>query len=392
MFVRLLLLTLSVICVVLGVNYFKRTFNIGPGLPDLTDNLQRPSGSASPVVPSPALVATESAQLMAKDQLGLLLAMPLLLDESGIASNSVSLAYIREVKPSMVVLFGSEIPATAAAAVTAQLHALPDPPLVAVDHEGGTVQRLSGAGFTVLPSWQQLCSMQAVKRTELLASSAAELKRAGIQVVLGPVVDRTASGSALRSRSCSSNPEKIAQVAQELINTYKMAGITAMLKHYPGIGSSRADLHTQSAKVMITPDDTQPFEQLLTASPDLPVMISHLRIDPADPNTPCSMSYLCVGELHRVFPDSLLVSDALEMKSAGFLASSSAVVRPLPERASASLKAGVDVLLFGPSVTESDLTAVRARLERDFIKKDQLDTTAQTHSARTTKWKNAISQ
>ncbi len=394
MFVRILIFLLLVLCVVMGVHYVKREFGVGPGLPNLT------AGWQSDLTPPPTLIPSlptdadnqQTASDSVRQQIGSLLAIPLILDEDGVASNSVSLAFVQEHQPLMVVLFGTDISATAAAAVTSQLHQLPNPPLVAVDHEGGTVQRLAGSGFTTLPSWQQLCALQPEVRGDLIASSAAQLQQAGIDVVLGPVVDRAASGSALRSRSCSADPEKIAAVAQQLISIYKEVDIATMLKHYPGIGSSRSDLHTQSAKTTIKADDTRPFEILMANDPTLSVMVSHLRIDPADPETPCSMSYLCVGELHRVFPDAILVSDALEMKSAGYLTGSSTIQRPLSERPTAVLRAGVDVALFGPSVTEADLTAVINQLEKDFTISGRLDAKATTHVLRANQWRAIIQQ
>jgi beta-N-acetylhexosaminidase len=394
MFIRLLLITLTVLCIVMGVHYFKREFGVGPGLPDLTAGWQFGPESADLDAVTPTLAPSSSASAKPEtlqDQLGNLLAIPLILDEDGVASSSVTLEYVHAKKPLMVVLFGTDVSATVAASVVADLKKLPHPPLVAVDHEGGTVQRLAGAGFTRLPSWQQLCSMPDEKRTSLIASSAEELRQAGVDVVLGPVVDRVASGSALRSRSCSSDPEKIASIARNLIETYQAAQLTPVLKHYPGIGTARADLHTQPAKVTITPEDTQPFEMLLALHPRLPVMISHVRIDPADPNNPCSMSYVCVGELRRVFPEAFLISDALEMKSAGFLASSSAVQRPLSARASQTLRAGADVALFGPTVTQADLDLVLQNMENDLALLGRPDDSTSAHITRAKQWRSSVS-
>lgn len=393
MFVRILLIILTLLCMAMGLHYFKHQFGIGPGLPDL-------SGYWPSAQPSPSpLVATSSAQQSdpalsdadtVERRLAGLLALPLLVDDTGIASSSVSLQYIGEKRPLMVTLFGTEIPATVAAAVVAQLRQLPVPPVVAVDHEGGTVQRLSGEGFTQLPSWRQLCSMAPEARKDLMASSAAELAETGIDVVLAPVLDLTASGSALGTRTCASTPATVATVAQEFVDAYTAVGIVPVLKHFPGIGSARVDLHTQSAKVTVTPQDTQPFETLLTANPPLPVMLSHLRVEPSDPGTPCSLSYLCVGELHRAFPESLLVSDALEMYSAGFLATSSAVLRPLPERAVATLRAGADVALFGPTVSQADIDATLKQLQKDLQPMGQLERSTLEHITRTRQWRASL--
>ncbi len=399
MFVRLLLFSLAVICIVMGFHYVKREFGISPGLPDLTLFFDTALPSAPPAAAPPA--STQSGALdpsksddsmVGDDRLGSLFAVPVLLDETGIAASSVTLAYIRETQPLMVVLFGTDVPATAAASAIAQLRTGAKPPIIAVDHEGGLVQRLSGEGFTRLPSWQQLCNMSELQRAPLLASSAAQLKQVGINAVLGPVMDLSASGSALRSRTCAANPDQVVLMARESIEAYRAEGVSSILKHYPGIGSAKVDLHTASAKVVLTPKDTQPFEALLLEQPELPIMISHVRVEPADALTPCSMSFVCVGELHRVFPKALLISDALEMKSAGYLASSSAVLRPLPDRATNALRAGIDVLLFGPAVTEADLRAVHQKLQQEYVLSSGLTAKAAEHVARNEAWRSSLLQ
>ncbi len=373
----------------MGVHYVYREFGVGPGLPDFSARLlgsQMQTPSPMPAEPTSTPEPTDSVQI----QLAQLLAVPLVLTDEGVASSSVSLKYIAEKKPLMVVLFGSKLSSDVVTRVVAELSSLPTPPVIAVDHEGGSVQRLSGPGFTVLPSWRELCASPVEKREALLASSAAELKKAGVDLILGPVIDRSASGSAMGNRACSSDPAVIARIAQEQIVINQEQGVASMIKHYPGIGLARADLHKQSTKIALKPEDVQPFETLLSVNGALPVMISHARIDPADPETPCSMSYLCVGELRQVFPEVLLVADALEMNSAGFLASSSAILRPLPERGSASVRAGVDVVLFGPSVTEAELDGVLVQMEKDFTRSGQLDARAQQHLARTKKWRATL--
>jgi beta-N-acetylhexosaminidase len=392
MFYKLLITFLTLVAVVMGLHYFKREFNVGPGLNFISQYLPKNATPTPELLsPVPDLSATSAAIVLTpRAQLSRLLAVPVILDEDSIASSSISLTLIGELEPAVVTLFGSDIAATTAAVVIDQLQALPNPPIIAVDHEGGTVQRLSGDGFTILPSWRTLCQMAPEKREQLLASAAAELKAVGVDLVLGPVVDRTASGSALAGRTCSSQPEVIAQNAQALIDIFEKNGIASMLKHYPGIGAARADLHTRSAVIALTPQDTQPFETLLTQTPSLPVMIGHVRIEPAQPDLPCSMSTLCVGELRRVYPQSLLVTDALEMKSAGFLASSSALLRPLPERAASALQAGVDMLLFGPSVTELELTESLDLLEQVYVVQGKLDARVTTHFDRVTQWQQSL--
>lgn len=389
MFIRLVILSLTGLAVIMGIHYLNRQYGIGPGLPALPDAwFAQVKPTPPPTVVPAGTAATDTSQERLRRSLAGTLVVPVLVNEEGLDPAGLSLTYLGKLQPLMVVLQGSEVPATAAATVISQLKALPNPPLIAVNHEGGRVQTLSGEGFTQLPSWQQQCAQSAAVRAEAAASSAAELARVGVEVVFGPVVDRAAGGR-LRDRTCAANTDTIITAASEQITAYQASGLTPVLMHYPGLGALGVDLSAQPAAATITETDVLPFERLLTARPGLPVLVSYLRITPADPDTPCALSYLCVGSINQVFPDALLIADAVDQPAAGYLATSSAVQRPLGARAGLALKAGVNALMFGPTVTEQELEQALDAIVEEVTILDIVDKRVSQRLEQTRDWKTS---
>lgn len=238
-------------------------------------------------------------------------------------------------------------------------------PLIMVDHEGGSVQRLRGSGFSALPSWQQLCDMSSLERRELLSQSANEVADSGVAIVLAPVVD-FGENMALGDRICASEPGMVVSRAGEFIDAFSQAGVLPILKHFPGIGQTRFDLHDRFDQVTVTPVEASVYREILEKYPDLGVMISHVGVVNQHAQIPCSLSPDCVGELRANFDVKLVVTDALEMASARFDAERPLEPRPLLEVAELAIRAGNDVLLFGEGLRHDQLMAVIDHLEEVY--------------------------
>ncbi len=232
------------------------------------------------------------------------------------------------------------------------------PPLILVDHEGGTVQRLSGDGFTKLPSWKEACTLTSEERGELWQRSADELQKVGVDLVLAPMLDISANHPVLKTRVCSDDPETIAVAAGEFVATFNAFGVNAAIKHFPGIGQTKKDLHKAFDTVTVTEDDVELYKLMLTAYPTTAVMVSHVGVVNQDETLPCSLSASCVGQIHELFPGTLLISDALNMKATGV----NETTQPLALTAQKALEAGVTVLLFEPGVSEADLRQIQDQL------------------------------
>jgi beta-N-acetylhexosaminidase len=366
-----LLALLTALAGLLGYNYFARPFS---------QNMQQQVISS----PSPSAENTSEPKfdsLSSKQRVALIIAAPLLVTETG--QNSDHLEWIQEHSPGAITLFGENVSSTSAhKAIEQVLKNYSTDPLLAVDHEGGTVQRFSGEGFTILPSWQSMCSMSSTERKALLSVSASELQALGIDVVYGPVIDIAASGSALKTRACGSDAQYVASRAIEYLEVFSEKSILPVVKHFPGIGSVTRDLHEYPATITASEQELTAYEYVLGEYPQVGAMMAHVSVDGGLGGEVCSLSKDCVKGFKTLFNQALVFSDALEMKSAAIdpTASSSATLRPLTDRAVRAALAGNHLLLFGPDVTSEELDLVINELikqyEQDILMKRTIDESA----------------
>lgn len=365
-----LIVGLALIAGLLGWNYVARPFS--------------QVEESSPVQASPSPLSSLEQRMRAlstEEKIHLMMVAPVTVSNS--ASASADLAWINEHQPGAVILFGTQISSSSAkkavTAIEAAYTAAQYSPLIAVDHEGGTVQRLSGTGYTKVPSWQSLCAQPASASAQVLKASAAELAQTGIDMVLAPAIDVASSNAVLKSRVCSAQPEVVAEQASSFIEIFSAERILPVAKHFPGIGKTTRDLHTTFDRVTIKPEDAVLYKVILDQFPRIGVMISHAGVTNQYPDLPCSLSLDCIKELVNNYPQVIVVSDALEMKSASYLPDTSER-RPLPEVAVRAVSAGNSLLVFGPTVTDQDLTQVTEALkiayERDELVKSQVDRSA----------------
>lgn len=341
---------LAVTAVVLGWNYYHRPF-------ERYFAQQLSLMSASPVpAPTPTTVPIALNQ-----QIAGVMAWPIDLDDEP-ASLSTQLSTVALVKPGFVTLFGSAVSAVQAQQIIEQVDTLAGQPWVWVDHEGGTVQRLSGDGFTPVPSWSELCQQSATQSGEVVAAAARELRQVGVDGVLGPVLDLRSGSRVLGTRLCSHQPEVVLTRSLAAIAAWQATDVQPVIKHFPGIGAASRDLHTNFARVEVNPAEAGLFAQILDRFPKLAVMVSHVGVTNQYPDVPCSQSEACVQELAATYPSALIVTDALEMVSAGYQGQSQPL-KSLSDRAIAALKAGNHVLLFGPKLSHVELQQVMADIE-----------------------------
>lgn len=345
------------------------------------------SPSPSPQTGTPAEQARQQviSQLTPQQKVAQIIAVPVRLPLAGPFSSTASAQtnrWLETTKPGFIVIFGRNIGYEEAQVSISQLKTAAQlsepniPTLALVDHEGGTVVRLSGTGFTKLPSWQELCTLPPETTSELLRKSARELSLVGINMVLAPVVDVGANSAVFRSRLCSSQPELVVDRATLAIDAYQAFNVKPVLKHFPGIGETTRDLHTSFDRVTVTPELALIYAQLLQAFPRVGVMISHAGVVNQFADVPCSLSQTCVGELTSNANGALVMSDALEMVSAGYQKETQ-VLKPLSQVAEEAVLAGNHILLFGGNASEAEIETVvatlSARYQRDAAFKAKLD-------------------
>lgn len=244
-------------------------------------------------------------------------------------------------------------------------------PLISVDHEGGDVQRLSGEGFTVLPAWQDTCLLEPDERKQLLESSAEELSQVGIDIVFGPVVD-VGNNIVLGDRICSIDSYPIvADRSMDFITAFSNRGILPVIKHFPGIGLTKKDLHTSFDVITISDNDVRLYKYIIEQSPTLGVMISHVGVTNQYPDVPCSLSSSCISELKTTYPEVLVFSDALEMDAASYNRENPLKPHDLLSISKQAIVAGNDVLLLGQSVSEAELTEIVFELTKEYVNDEE---------------------
>lgn len=237
------------------------------------------------------------------------------------------------------------------ASLSETIHKLRSPRLlIAVDHEGGRVQRFR-EGFTVLPAVARLGELYDtdVRKAEQLAEltgwlMAIELRAVGIDFSFAPVLDIGHGVSVvIGDRSFHSNPQVIAELAHAYMHGMQKSGMAAVGKHFPGHGSVEADTHTDIAidrrcYADISSDDLVPFERMIRYG--LPaVMTAHVQYPEVDPQA-ATFSRFWLGEVlrKRLEFQGVIFSDDLSMHAAKKVGSMS-------DRAAMALEAGCDMVL-----------------------------------------------
>lgn len=236
-------------------------------------------------------------------------------------------------------------------ALCASIHALRDPALViAVDHEGGRVQRFR-EGFSVLPhmralgvAWDSDVAEAAREARRIGTVIGSELRACGLDLSFVPVLDLDYGHSeVIGQRALHRNPNAVAHLAGALRSGLNAAGMAACGKHFPGHGFVAADSHTdlpvdERPLEALLADDLVPFAALVPLGLES-MMAAHV-VYPAVDGIPAGYSRRWCSDIlrKRLGFDGLLFSDDLEM--AGAFAAGDIVAR-----ADAALAAGCDVVL-----------------------------------------------
>jgi beta-N-acetylhexosaminidase len=221
--------------------------------------------------------------------------------------------------------------------------------LIAVDQEGGRVQRFK-AGFTRLPAMQRFLPLfhkNAAAALSLIENCgwlmAVELLSVGVDFSFAPVVDVDDDFcKVIADRAFSSNPEEVSALAGAFIRGMNDAGMAATGKHFPGHGSVAGDSHEVSpidnrTLADIVSKDLIPFKALLSSlNGVMPAHIIFPQVDALPVGfSPYWLQTQLRDELHF---EGVIFSDDLTMEGA-------AVAGNYGERAVAALNAGCDMIL-----------------------------------------------
>ena len=217
------------------------------------------------------------------------------------------------------------------------------PLLIAVDQEGGRVQRFRDE-FTLLPPAKAFAQSDDGKSLAYDGGwlMAAELLAMDIDLSLAPVLDLGFDCKAIGDRAFSDDPQQVIKYASEFIKGMKLAGMAATGKHFPGHGGVIADSHLETPvdpRDTIKQHDMTVFQSLIDAKLLDAMMPAHVVFDHYD-SSPASGSNYWLKQVLRedMGFKGVVFSDDLNMKGADILGSYS-------ERAIAAQQAGCDMVM-----------------------------------------------
>ncbi|MCC6734895.1 MAG: glycoside hydrolase family 3 protein [Bauldia sp.] len=224
-------------------------------------------------------------------------------------------------------------------------------PLLAVDQEGGDVQRLGpNQGFARFPRARAVAASRTVEEaTALYAAAGAELRDIGVNFNLAPVADLDDPGNPIigaYGRAFSADPAIVTQYAAAAIAGFAAAGVLTAAKHFPGHGHSLGDTHHGFVDVTSTFEIAEllPFRDLVATGIAPAVMVGHLTHRYFG-YAPASLSPLAIGGLLRgvLGHRGAVITDDLDMDAIRDLMS-------IEDAVIAAVAAGNDLVILSNSV------------------------------------------
>ncbi len=256
---------------------------------------------------------------------------------------------LERLRPAGVILFSRNLdtPEACADLIRASRQHLFDPPLIALDQEGGRVSRLEPwVGST--PSAVELAAGGKEAAHDFARRTAAALSALGFNLDFAPVVDICApdAGNGIGDRSFGDDAGTVLEMAGEFLAGLQGAGVAGCIKHFPGLGRTSVDSHQTLPAVRRTADQ-QLAEELvpfrLLAGRTASVMVGHGHYPAWDgpQPLPATGSRAIVSKLLRddLGFGGLVVSDDLEMGAVGELDRDGAFAVKV-------IDAGCDLLLY----------------------------------------------
>ena len=280
---------------------------------------------------------------------------PLILSLEGLALEEQEYELLRHPAVGGVILFAHNFAADSEeqlASLVAEIRDSNPAALIATDHEGGRVQRFVGAGFTQLPAPASLAAVAETNLESALAQArdlgwlaAAELRLAGLDLSLAPVIDLASSASrVLEGRCLGEDPEQVSVLAESLIDGMKEAGMATVAKHFPGHGGVAADSHEETPVDPRTLEqfelrDLLPYRRLIEKQKLDGIMAAHLLIPAVDGTPICYSEFWLRRYLREILGfTGAVVADDLDMEGA-------ASAGGLVDRAYTAVAAGCDFIL-----------------------------------------------
>jgi beta-N-acetylhexosaminidase len=216
-------------------------------------------------------------------------------------------------------------------------------PFIAVDEEGGRVQRLPAPALKLPPMQKIGHDLALVERVAQAVGT--ELKALGFNLNFAPIldVDSNPANPIIGDRAFAKNPEGVIAGARAYMKGLAATGVLSCIKHFPGHGDTTQDSHLTLPTVphdraRLDQIELAPFKALAPIAPT--AMTAHVVFEGLDPGIPATRSKkICTDLLRTQFGfQGVLLSDDLEMKALSAHAS-------VEDNAVACIAAGCDALL-----------------------------------------------
>lgn len=292
---------------------------------------------------------------------------------------------VRDLRPGGIVYVDNARAAADARAINATLPVIAQeygvlPPLIAVDHEGGNVQRIRDVAN--LGSNAEFAAARPSDRDACLRGQqhAQQLRAMGFTMNLAPVLDvnNNPANPVIGIRSYGADPALVARLGSAYVRGLQSGGVAAVGKHFPGHGNTSVDSHLQLPALPQTEAELErielvPFRRAILPDSDVAALMSaHIVFPSVDPSgVPATLSSpIMTGLLRqRLGFQGLVVSDDL----AGMRAITDNF--PPGDAAVQAVRAGVDMLIIGGGVPRQreSRDALLAALASGALSRERVD-------------------
>lgn len=249
------------------------------------------------------------------------------------------------------------------------------PLFIAVDYEGGSVYAPTTLGLLELPT----NIMMGAANDETLAASLAylagkELKRAGINMAFGPVLDVNTNpkNPIIGIRAIGDNPALVSKIGKALINGLKASEIISVGKHFPGHGATVLDSHKTLPVLKISLKELHethlvPFQMAIETQVPA-IMTAHILYPVLDKKYPATLSKILINDLLREELNfkGMIITDSMDMKA---ITSKQGIAKA----AVRALKSGADYILIGKGDFNKTKTAILKAVKTGRLKKKRID-------------------
>lgn len=334
------------------------------------------------------ILCTQVVHAQVRDSLDIKIGQMILIGLPQAKVDSTVLREVQQGKVGSIILFEKNIPAKNSYIDLKKItwtyqKAAPIPLFIAIDQEGGKVNRLKEKyGFPKSVSAAKLGKYGIDSVRFYGETTASTLAGLGINVNFAPVVDLASNPNnpiiATKERAFSANADSVAIFAKEFIKQHRKFGIVTALKHFPGHGSSKDDTHLGIADVTNTWSEKEliPYQTLIDSGDIDAIMTAHIVNKKLDEKAlPGTLSKKITNDLLRgkLHYNGVVFSDDMQMHAI-------AKHYPLEDAILLAINGGVDILTFSNNIAGSQERAadkvhqiIRKFVENGTISKERID-------------------